>query len=72
MAGTLMQIAERAGLSPATVSLALRNKNVGKKQFSPKTISKIHRIAKEMGYRPNDMATSLAYCLIILSLLKGK
>jgi DNA-binding LacI/PurR family transcriptional regulator len=42
MAVTLVQIAERAGLSPATVSLALRNKNVGKKQFSSKTISKVH------------------------------
>jgi transcriptional regulator with XRE-family HTH domain len=59
VAVTLVQIAEKAGLSPATVSLALRNKNVGKKQFSSKTISKIHRIAKEMGYRPNGMATSL-------------
>jgi transcriptional regulator with XRE-family HTH domain len=59
VAVTLVQIAERAGLSPATVSLALRNKNVGKKQFSSKTINKIHRIAKEMGYRPNGMATSL-------------
>jgi transcriptional regulator with XRE-family HTH domain len=63
MAGTLVQIAERAGLSPATVSLALRNKNVGKKQFSPKTVSKIHRIAKEMGYRPNGMAPTLSYRL---------
>ena len=59
MAVTLVQIAERAGLSPATVSLTLRNKNVGKRQFSSKTISKVHRIAKEMGYRPNDMASSL-------------
>jgi transcriptional regulator with XRE-family HTH domain len=63
VAVTLVQIAERAGLSPATVSLALRNKNVDKKQFSPKTISKIHRIAKEMGYRPNDMAPTLSYRL---------
>jgi DNA-binding LacI/PurR family transcriptional regulator len=59
VAVTLVQIAKRVGLSPATVSLALRNKNVGKKQFSSKTISKIHRMAKEMGYRPNGMATSL-------------
>jgi DNA-binding LacI/PurR family transcriptional regulator len=59
VAVTLVQIAERAGFSPATVSLTLRNKNVGRKQFSPKTISKIHHIAKEMGYRPNGMATSL-------------
>ena len=49
MAVTLVQVAERAGLSPATVSLTLRNKSVGKKRFSPKTISKIQRIAKEMG-----------------------
>jgi len=59
MAVTLVQIAERAGLSPATVSLTLRNKSVGKKRFSPKTIRKVQRIAKEMGYRPNAMATSL-------------
>ena len=59
MAVTLVQIAERVGLSPAAVSLAIRNKSAGKKHLSSKTISKIHRMAKEMGYRPNGMATSL-------------
>ena len=43
MAVTLVEIAKQAGLSPATVSLTLHNKNAGKKQFSSKTISKIQR-----------------------------
>lgn len=59
MAVTLVEIAERIGMSPATVSLAIRNKTAGQKSLSPKTIAKVRRIAKEMGYRPNAFATSL-------------
>lgn len=60
MAVTLVEIAERVGLSPATVSLAIRNKNAGIKSLSPQTVAKVQRIAKEMGYRPNAVASSLA------------
>ena len=59
MAVTLVEIAERMGISPATVSLALRNKNAGKKRLSPQTVVKVHRVAKEMGYRPNSVAAGL-------------
>lgn len=59
MAVTLVQIAERMGLSPATVSLAIRNKNAGMKRLCPKTVARVQRVAKEMGYRPNSVAAGL-------------
>jgi len=59
VAVTLVQIAERMGLSPATVSLAIRNKNAGMKRLCPKTVARVQRVAKEMGYRPNGVASSL-------------
>lgn len=59
MTTTLVQIAERMGLSPATVSLAIRNKNAGMKRLCPKTVARVQRVAKEMGYRPNGVASSL-------------
>jgi LacI family transcriptional regulator len=59
MAVTLVEIAKRMGVSPATVSLAIRNKSAGGKSLSPKTVAKVRRVAKEMGYRPNSVAAGL-------------
>jgi DNA-binding LacI/PurR family transcriptional regulator len=52
---SLSAIAKRAGVSVATVSLALRGKTVAKA-----TADKVRTIAEEMGYRPNPLLASLA------------
>lgn len=52
---TIKDIAKEAGVSYATVSRALNNK----KDVSEKTRAKIHKLANEMGYRPNVIARSL-------------
>ncbi|HMO52241.1 MAG TPA: LacI family DNA-binding transcriptional regulator, partial [Kiritimatiellia bacterium] len=53
---TLHDIAKRAGVSVATVSLALR----GRGEVSHKRAEEIRALAKEMGYRPNPMLAALA------------
>jgi LacI family transcriptional regulator len=50
-------VAERAGVSDATVSRVLNNVNV---RIAPETRQRITRIAKEMGYQPNRAARALA------------
>ncbi len=52
---TIYDIAEKAKTSAVTVSLALRNS----KRVSESTRKKIHKIAKEYGYRPNPLARGL-------------
>lgn len=49
-------VAKRAGVSIATVSLALN----GNEKVNAKTRDKVVAIAREMGYRPNPAAKSLA------------
>ena len=49
-------VAKRAGVSIATVSLALN----GNEKVNEKTRDKVVAIAREMGYRPNPAAKSLA------------
>jgi LacI family transcriptional regulator len=56
---TIKQISNELGLSPATVSLAIRNKKAGKKRLSPETVNLVQETARRMGYRPNTLATSL-------------
>lgn len=51
---TIRKIAEQAGVSKSTVSLALRKSS----SCSDETIERISRIAKEMGYRPNPLVTA--------------
>lgn len=48
---TIRQIAQNAGVSKSTVSLALRRDS----RCADQTIEKIARIAEEMGYRPNPL-----------------
>ncbi|GAB4167672.1 MAG: LacI family DNA-binding transcriptional regulator [Terrimicrobiaceae bacterium] len=52
----LADIARRAGVSVATVSLALR----GRAGVARKTAEKVKVVAEEMGYRPNPLLSSLA------------
>lgn len=54
---TLRDIAERVGVTPVSVSLAMRNSF----RVSEPLRRKIQNIANEMGYRPDPMLTALAY-----------
>ena len=53
---TLHDIAKKAGVSVATVSLALR----GRGDISLKRAEEIRALAQTMGYRPNPLLASLA------------
>ena len=48
---SIRDIAERAGLSPATVSLALR----GLGQLNPETRARVHEAAKALSYQPHPL-----------------
>lgn len=56
---TLKEVAVKAGVSPASVSMALRGKSGGKRYLARNTVNRIRSAAKEMGYRPNALASSL-------------
>ncbi|HWL53368.1 MAG TPA: LacI family DNA-binding transcriptional regulator [Chthoniobacteraceae bacterium] len=56
---TIAQIAEEAGVSPMTVSIALRPQH-GRSRISPETRERICALAKKMNYRPNPSAKNLA------------
>lgn len=56
MQHSLASIAKRAGVSVATVSLALRGKGL----VARKTAERIKKIADELQYRPNPLLASLA------------
>ena len=53
----LQEIADRAGVSRATVSLALRNQAT----ISPATRQRIQRLAAELGYQPNPLVAALMH-----------
>lgn len=53
---TIKDIAEKTGLSVSTVSLVLNNK---KHRLSQETRDRVWAAAREMGYRPNQLAVSL-------------
>jgi DNA-binding LacI/PurR family transcriptional regulator len=53
----LRDIAERLGVSTMTVSLAMRSHP----SISKARIDEVRRVAEEMGYRPNAMASALAH-----------
>ena len=52
---TIKDIAKQLGVSPSTVSRALRNDN----NISPDTKASILNLAKELGYKPNTNAINL-------------
>src|SRR4051812_49177178 len=52
---TMRAIAEQAGVTHATVSMALRNHPL----ISAKTRQKIQRIARNLGYRPDPEVAKL-------------
>lgn len=52
---TIVDIAKELGISPSTVSRALRNHP----DISKKTIEKVQKCAEEMNYQPNETALSL-------------
>ena len=53
---TIREVAYKAGVSPSTVSRALKGSHL----ISQETKNKINRISKELGYFPNEIARSLA------------
>lgn len=56
MAVTSQQIAELAGVSRGTVDRALHNRG----RVNPDVAARIHKIAAELGYRPNMIGQALA------------
>lgn len=52
---TMRQVADKAGVSIGTVSLALRNH----RSISKKTSQRIQELALKMGYRPNPLVSAL-------------
>lgn len=55
MATTIRSLAKQAGVSPATVSLALRNHP----RISTAVRKRIQRLAKELNYKPNPVVSRL-------------
>jgi len=56
---TIKQVADKVGVSPAAVSLALNNDPNKKCTLTEQTIEKIQRVARQMHYRPNLLASNL-------------
>ncbi len=54
---TQKDIAKHAGVSQATVSMAVNGTNT--ESLSPETLAKIHAVARELGYQPNRFAQAL-------------
>ncbi|MDE7034800.1 MAG: LacI family DNA-binding transcriptional regulator, partial [Eubacteriales bacterium] len=55
MAVTSQQIAELAGVSRGTVDRALHNRG----RVNPEVAARIHKIAAELGYKPNIIGQAL-------------
>lgn len=55
---SISDIARQAGVSVSTVSFVMNDKAV-KMRISQEVIQKVERVAKEMGYRPNQLARGL-------------
>ena len=52
---TIKDVAKAAGVSASTVSRALHNNN----RISPEVRAKVHKVAQELNFHPNQMARSL-------------
>ncbi len=59
MAATIREVAQRAGVSTATVSYVLNDRK-GAVKISDDTRARIWRAVKELGYHPNALARALA------------
>ena len=59
MAATIKEVAQRAGVSVATVSYVLNNRP-GAVRISERTKKRIFEAARELGYHPNALARGLA------------
>lgn len=70
---TIQAIAQRAGVSRATVSLILTNRPEVVARFKPATVQKVREIADNLGYRANLTAISLrsAYPTFFGLVLRG-
>ncbi|GAC44292.1 LacI family DNA-binding transcriptional regulator [Paenibacillus popilliae] len=55
MAVTIVHVAEKAGVSPSTVSRVISNDS----RISQKTSRKVRKVMEELGYHPNTLAKSL-------------
>lgn len=60
MAATLQDIAKRARVSKVTVSSVLTGRYVPKRSDAVRRAKRIHRIAAELGYRPNTAARAIS------------
>ncbi|MCG3727316.1 LacI family transcriptional regulator [Vibrio cincinnatiensis] len=56
MAVTMLEVANKAGVSKSTVSRVLNGKNI----VRPELVSRVFEAIKETGYRPNILAQSLS------------
>ncbi len=56
---TLQAIADRAGVSRATASLILGNREEVVSRFRPATVARVRKAAKEMGYQAHLVAATL-------------
>lgn len=56
MAVTILDVAQKAGVSKATVSRVLNGKNI----VRPELVSRVFEAIKETGYRPNILAQNLS------------
>ncbi|MFT8537989.1 LacI family DNA-binding transcriptional regulator [Bifidobacterium aquikefiri] len=54
---TMKEIARKTGVSISSVSLVLNNRDMGR--IKPEIASRIRATAKELGYRPNRIASSM-------------
>src|SRR5512141_780037 len=56
---TIKDVAQRAGVSPATVSAVIRGATGGNVRISAPTRERVERVIDELGYRPNFLARGL-------------
>jgi DNA-binding LacI/PurR family transcriptional regulator len=55
----MVEIAEKAGVSAATVGFVLNGAGKGSRRVSDKTAIRVRQIAKDLNYRPNQIARQL-------------
>ncbi len=60
MVATLQDIAKRARVSKVTVSAVLTGRYIPKRSDAVRRAKRIHRIAAELGYRPNTAARAIS------------